>query len=84
MIMAVLAKRLPIGSIPEENRIASVRNDMVNNGGGCKLAIVSTFCAERVLFEKQRTGRAPFAVITALGCVLPGIQFAMRFAVNTV
>ena len=84
MIVAVLAKRLPIGSIPEENRIASVRNDMVNNGGGCKLAIVSTFCAERVLFEKQRTGRAPFAVITSLGSILTGIQLAMCFAVYAI
>ena len=84
MIMAVLAQRLPVGAIPKQNRIASVRNDVVNNGGRCQLAIVSAFCAEWILFEEQRTGRPPFAVITALGCVLPGIQLAMRFAVNTV
>ena len=84
MIVAVLAKWLPVGTIPEENGIASVRNDVVNNGGRRQLAIVSAFCAEWILFEEQRPGRAPFAVITALGCVLAGIQLAMRFAVNTV
>ena len=84
MIVAVLAKWLPVGTIPKQNGIASVRNDVVNNGGRRQLAIVSAFCAERILFEEKRTGRAPFAVVTALGCVLPGIQLAMRFAVNTV
>ena len=84
MIMAVLAKRLPVGAIPKQNRIATVRNDVVNNGGRRQLAIVSAFCAKRILFEEQLTGGAPFAVVTALGCVLPGIQLSMRFAVNTV
>ena len=56
MIVAVLAKRLPVGAIPEENGIATVRNDVINNGGGCQLAIVSAFCAERILFKEQRTG----------------------------
>ena len=84
MIVAVLAKRLPVGAIPEQYRITPVRNDMVNNRGRRQLAVFSAFCAERILFEEQRPGRAPFAVITALGCVLAGIQLAMRFAVNTV
>ena len=84
MIVAVLAKWLPVGTIPKQNRIASVRNDVVNNGGRRQLAIVSAFCAERILFEEQRPGRAPFAVITALGSILTGIQLAMCFAVYAI
>ena len=56
MIVAVLAKRLPVGAIPEQNGITPVRNDMVNNGGGRQLAVFSAFCAERILFEELRPG----------------------------
>ena len=84
MIVAVLAKRLPVGAVPKQIGIATVRNDVVNNGGRRQLAIVSAFCAERILFEEQRPGRAPFAVITALGSILTGIQLAMCFAVYAI
>jgi len=57
---------------------------MVNNGGRCKLAIVSTFCAERILFEEQRPGRSPLTVVASLGGVLPGIQLAMSLAIYSI
>ena len=82
--MAAFAKRLPILFVPEQFFVAPVRNDMVNNRGRRQLAIFSAFRAERILFKKQRPGRAPFAVITSLGSVLPGIQLAMCFAVYAV
>ena len=52
MIVAVLAKRLPVAAVPKQIGIATVRNDVVNNGGRRQLAIVSAFCAERILFEE--------------------------------
>ena len=82
--MAVFAKRLPVAPIPEQNRIAAMRNDMVNNGGRRQLACFSAFSTERILFEEQRPGRAPFAVITSLGSILTGIQLAMCFAVYAI
>ena len=84
MIVAVLAKWLPVGTIPKQNGIASVRNDMVNNGCRCQFASFPAFGAERILFEEQRPGRAPFAVITSLGSILTGIQLAMCFAVYAI
>lgn len=61
-----------------------MRNDMVNNGGRRQLACFSAFGTERILFEEQRPGRAPFAVITSLGSILTGIQLAMCFAVYAI
>ena len=46
-----------------------MRNDMVNNGCGLQLAGFSAFGTERILFEEQRPGRAPFPVITAFGSI---------------
>ena len=69
MVMAVLAQRLPVAPIPEQNRIAAMRNDMVNNGCGLQLAGFSAFGTERILFEEQRPGRAPFSVITAFSSI---------------
>ena len=84
MVMAVLAQRLPVAPIPEQNGITPVRNDMVNNRGRRKLAVFSAFCAERILFEELRPGRAPFAVIASFGSILTGIQLAMNFTVYAV
>lgn len=84
MIVAVLAKRLPVGAIPEQNGITPVRNDMVNNRGRRQLAVFSAFCAERILFEELRPGRPPFAVITSFGSILTGIQLAMSFTVYAI
>lgn len=82
--MTFFAKWLPVGAIPEQNGISPVRNDVVNNRSRRQLAVFSAFCAKRILFEKQRPCRAPFAVVSSLGSILPGVQLAMNFAVNAV
>ena len=85
MVMAILAQRLPVAPFPEQNGIASVRNDMVNNGGRRQLADFSALCTERILFEEQRPGRTPPAVVTALsGITTHAIcaVFDMILAVN--
>ena len=69
MVMAVLAQRLPVAPIPEQNRIAAMRNDMVNNSCGRQLACFSAFGTEWILFEEQRPGRTPFSVIAAFGSI---------------
>ena len=85
MVMAVFAKRLPVAPIPEQNGIAAVRDDMVNNCGGRQLADFSALHAERILFEEHRPGGAPSAVITAFrGVAAHAIStvFSVIFAVN--
>ena len=84
MIMAVLAKGLPISFVPKQLHISAMRYDMVNNDCGRQLAGRSALHTERILFEEQRPGRAPFAVITSLGSILTGIQLAMCFAVYAI
>lgn len=62
-----------------------MRNDMVNNSCGRQLACFSAFGTERILFEEQRPGRAPFSVITAFSSVAAHAVtavFDMIFAVN--
>ena len=83
--MAVFAKRLPVAPIPEQNGIAAVRDDMVNNCGGRQLADLSALHAKRILFEEHRPGGAPSAVITAFrGVAAHAIStvFSVIFAVN--
>ena len=50
MVMAVLAQRLPVTPIPEKNRIAAVRYDVVNNSCRSQPAKLSALDAERILF----------------------------------
>ena len=75
--MAVLAQRLPVAPIPEQNGIAAMRDDVVNNGSRCQLAFFSAFGTERILFEEQRPGRAPFSFITAFGGISAHAVFAV-------
>ncbi|MDD3513735.1 MAG: hypothetical protein PHV21_07010 [Synergistaceae bacterium] len=46
--MAELAERLPVRFIPEQLAVATVRNDVVNHGGGCQLATLLTLNAQRM------------------------------------
>jgi len=78
--MTILAQRLPVASIPEQDGITPVGDDMVDNGCGSQLAIFSAFHAKRILFEKQCPGRAPFTVISTGCSALPGINRAMFLA----
>ena len=83
--MAVLAQRLPVAPIPEQNRIAAMRNDMVNNGCRRKFSVLSAFDAERIFSQEQRPGRAPPAVVSALGRVSSdpvSAEFGMFLAVH--
>ena len=67
--MTIFAQGLPMMFIPEQLAIAAMRNDMVNNSCGRQLACFSAFGTERILFEEQCPGRAPFPVITAFSSI---------------
>jgi len=73
VIVAVLAKRLPIASIPEQNLIASMRYDVVNDRCRSDLAVFTAFPAQRVLLEEKAPRSPPFAIITAIRGIFAGI-----------
>ena len=46
MVVAALAKALPVALIPEQLRIPSVRDDVVNHGRPCQSSLLPAFFAE--------------------------------------
>lgn len=65
-VMAWLAHWLPVQFIPEQNLIAFMRNDMVNNCGSCDLVTPHTLSTQRMPSKKYFTGPTPRAVISPL------------------
>lgn len=86
MVVTTLAQRLPVGAIPEQDGISAVRNDVIDHSSRRQFADFSAFCAQRILFEELRPGRAPFSVITAISGIASYAiiaEFCMLFAVDT-
>ena len=86
-IMAAFTKRLPVSLIPEQLRVTSMRNDMVDHGRGLQLAISEALDAERIAAEKGSSGIAPLAVIasgsspaTQAFATQPNMIFAVHLA----
>jgi len=71
--MAVFAQRLPITVIPKEVLIPSMRQNMVNNCGGCQSPVTLALQAQGVFAQKSLPGCAPPGVITSYCCTLPHI-----------
>ena len=61
--MARFAERLPVILIPEQLRIASVRNNVIDNGSGFQSAICSAYHAQRILPQIQFSRSAPFGIV---------------------
>ena len=76
--MAARAKRLPVGSIPEEPAIALMRDDMVNN----RRWFTARFAAG--MLPKVDTARMlPLAVIAACACGRPAtIETRLTLAIG--
>ena len=64
-IMASRAKGLPVLFIPEQCRIAAMRDDMIDHGCRGHHAVSAALRAKRVLTEEQRSGFAPARVVPA-------------------
>ena len=62
-VVARCAKGLPVGTVPEQALVATVRNDVVNDGCGRGKAIVAALTAMRVHNEIFGAGLAPLMVI---------------------
>ena len=65
--MAALAQRLPVLFIPEESRIAPVRNDVVHDRGWRDDALRQAVCAQGMALQEALPCPAPFGVIAAFG-----------------
>ena len=65
--MTALAQGLPVIFVPEQPRIAPVRDNMVNNGGWSQPASPHAGRAQRVLFQKRLPCGLPFPVVATKG-----------------
>lgn len=67
-IMAWLAQRLPVRSIPEEVLISTMGNDVVNHSGLRVSPGLLTRSAQRMAFQVQLALLLPAATVATLGC----------------
>ena len=82
--MAVLAKGLPVAFVPEEFRIATMRDDVINHRCRGDLVLFHAGRTERMLAQKELARFAPPAVISAFIRTISHIQRMMLFTVHTV
>lgn len=64
--VAGAAQAHPVGTIPEQRHVASVRNDVVNRIGRCHPSLALAIHAQGVVVEVYQSGLLPFVVVTAL------------------
>ena len=74
-VMAAPAKGLPVLFIPEQRRVAAMRDDMIDHSRRGQHAVPAAFRAKRVLTQEQRSGLAPAGVVPA--SVRPAAQRVM-------
>ena len=67
LVVAALAQRSPVGAVPEESRVASVRNDMVHHCGPHVLATLHTLLAEWMRTKKLPACFLPCAAVAMAG-----------------
>ena len=67
-VVVFLAKRSPVASVPEQNRIASVRTNVVNHRGLDVPSLGSTHDAQWMSGEKLLAGLLPRSPVSAGGC----------------
>ncbi|MEE1200652.1 MAG: hypothetical protein U0L09_08365, partial [Christensenellales bacterium] len=63
--MAVSAKGLPVVFVPEKDRIAAMRNNVVYYGCRGKFSVLPTLNAQRMLAQESCSGVSPFAAVSA-------------------
>ena len=64
--MAGLAEGLPVGLIPEEILVASMRDDVVDDVGGSGATQLGAVHTERVVIEVGQSRLLPFVVVATL------------------
>ena len=82
--MTGLTKRLPVRFVPEQRRVAAMRDNVINDRRGREATLAMAFRAERMSVQEKSARPLPAFVVTARGGIFAGIQGAMFFAVNAV
>lgn len=85
-VMALLAKRLPVGLIPEQNLVSPVRLDMIHNRCRRQFSCLLTLYAKRILYQELLPCLLPPAAVATLKCVysITNVQFGMLIAVTII
>ena len=83
LVVAALAQRSPVAAVPEESRVASVRNDMVHHCGLCVLASLHTLLAEWMRTKKLLACFLPCAAVATAGSG-PHLLWVQRLVYVTV
>jgi len=79
--MAGLAQGLPIGAVPEQGLVATVRNDVIHDGSKAGNSVLAALPAVRVDSQVVEAGLAPFMIIaTGTGGRAAGIMSGITFA----
>ena len=84
LIMAVLAKGLPVVMIPEQVFIPPVWKDMIHNSRGSCPPISLTFQAQGMPSQISFPGSSPSGVIAAACSILPRIQDTVYLAIHII
>ncbi len=71
MVMAALAKGLPVLLIPEQIRVAAVRLDMIHNGCRDKPSFFLAANTPGMTFQEKHPGFLPFSPVATQHCTLP-------------
>jgi hypothetical protein len=82
-VMALLAQRLPVASIPEELRITSVWNDVVHNGSRSRNAFLQTLLTQRMKLQELLALPSPPRIVSSRCCRpdLLRVQCLMHLAI---
>ena len=65
-VVARGAKGLPVGAVPKQVSVATVRNDVIHNGCEPSDSVLGAFAAVWMLGEVFAAGLAPLMVIATL------------------
>ena len=85
VVMAGLAKSLPVAFIPHQMRITTVRNDMVDHSCCCEPSPCHTLHAQRMLPQVRLAEPLPLAAVSTLsGRRSVWVQWLMLCTVQTI
>ena len=83
MIMAALAKGLPVFFVPEQFRIAAMRFDVVDDRCRNEASLCFAADAPGMTFQEELPGLLPFPSVTACLCIDP-VALALAFVFVTI
>ena len=83
MIMAALAKGLPVFFVPEELCITTMRYDMVNDCRRNETSLCLAANAPRMTFQEELPGLLPLSTVATCLCTVP-VALALPFVFVTI